>query len=194
MRNVTEVEPFNGSRPIPEPPTKGRVRYAPSHPFPAYRYVPGSGQPHPVNDPSGHSFSNVKPPPHAEWTPHLWPVLDAWLYGVDLYNHWYFWEAHEAWEGLWQVTDKTRPPALFVQALIQCSAAMLKVHLNSMPGVTSLWQGAEGRLEHVSSTKDELMGLRPKKVLKAFRGFFAPALQGTMPSLEKGFPLLVLDV
>jgi len=194
MRKVTEVDPFNGSRPIPEPPSKGRVRYAPAHTFPPYRYVPGSGQPHPINDPQGHTFTNTRPPPHAEWTPHLWPVLDAWLYGVDLYNHWYFWEAHEAWEGLWQVVDKSRPPALLVQALIQCSAAMLKVHLQSLPGVTSLWAGALGRLTHVASQHEVLMGLKPRALIKQFGKYFAPVAKGQLPVLEKGFPLLVLDM
>ncbi len=34
---------------------------------------------------------------------------DAFLWGLDLFNHGYYWEAHEAWEGLWQVADRDGP-------------------------------------------------------------------------------------
>jgi uncharacterized protein len=32
---------------------------------------------------------------------------DAFGWGLDVFNHGYYWEAHEAWEGLWQVADLT---------------------------------------------------------------------------------------
>ncbi|MEW5853555.1 MAG: DUF309 domain-containing protein [Myxococcota bacterium] len=194
MRTVTEAEPDVGAQPLPEPNLKRIPRYAPDRAFPPYRYVPGSGQPHPVNDPRGHSYTDVRPPPHPEWTPHIWPVLTAWHQGVDLYNHWYFWEAHEAWEGLWQVADKGRAPALFVQALIQCAAAMLKVHLQSREGVEALWAGAQTRLVRVAMEHRELMGMKPKGVLKDMEKFFKPLQKGQLPTLQKGFPILKLDM
>src|ERR1035437_2234874 len=64
-------------------------------------YVPGVHA-HPRRDPTGHSY---RPAPqldrHPPWAPEEWRTLDDWLYGVDLFNRFYFWEAHEAWEGLW---------------------------------------------------------------------------------------------
>ncbi|MEO5657976.1 MAG: DUF309 domain-containing protein [Nitrospiria bacterium] len=62
------------------------------------------------------------------WTPEEWRDLPAYLRGVDLFNRWYFWEAHEAWEGLWRAHAASSDPARFIQGLIGASAALLKLH------------------------------------------------------------------
>jgi len=67
------------------------------------------------------------------------PVLEPWdgneetlrqapqyLWGVDLYNHHCFWEAHEEWEELWKAARDTGTARYFLQGLIQCAAASLK--------------------------------------------------------------------
>ena len=54
-------------------------------------------------------------------------LFAVFLYGVDLYNHGYLWEAHEAWEGLWHQAKRDALQAEFLQGLIQCAAAALKV-------------------------------------------------------------------
>jgi hypothetical protein len=41
---------------------------------------------------------------------------DAFLWGLDLFNHYYYWEAHEAWEGLWQVADRDNRRACSLKA------------------------------------------------------------------------------
>lgn len=97
-----------------------RPRLLPSRSFPRYAYLPGRG-PHPVRHPEGHSY-------RAE------PIqviasLDAgeFLWGQDLFNHGYYWEAHEAWEGLWQTANKGTPLRVFLKALILLSAAGVKI-------------------------------------------------------------------
>lgn len=192
VRLTREVAPVDGSPPLPDPPDdRRRARYAPQKPFPPYRYVPGSGLPHPINDPAGHSHRVGKEVPHEPWTPHLWMLNEDWLWGIDLYNHWYFWEAHEAWESLWQVTDKSRPAGLFLQALIQVSAAMLKVHLRSATGARALWAGAEQRLLAVEEHHRDLMGLRVSAVRKSVGGFLQPLSRGEWPLLAGEFPLIL---
>jgi hypothetical protein len=47
---------------------------------------------------------------------------------VDLFNHGYWWESHEALEELWHAAGRTTPAARFVQALIHLSAACLNRH------------------------------------------------------------------
>src|SRR5437762_2797351 len=84
---------------LPDPGARGVPRYA-SSPLPAYRYVPGR-HPHPLRDPLGHSYAASAQAVPAAWQLQDWPQLDAWLFGVDLFNAFYFWEAHEAWESLW---------------------------------------------------------------------------------------------
>lgn len=52
---------------------------------------------------------------------------DAFLWGLDLFNHGYYWEAHEAWEGLWQVADRDGPLRMLFKGLILLSAAGIKI-------------------------------------------------------------------
>ena len=51
----------------------------------------------------------------------------AFLWGLDLFNHGYYWEAHEAWEGLWQVADRDGPLRMLFKGLILLSAAGIKI-------------------------------------------------------------------
>jgi hypothetical protein len=48
---------------------------------------------------------------------------DAFLWGLDLFNHGYYWEAHEAWEGLWQVADRDGPLRVLFKGLTLLLAA-----------------------------------------------------------------------
>jgi Domain of unknown function (DUF309) len=70
-----------------------RPRWLPQNSLPPYAYLPGK-KPHPVRDPTGHSY-HVEPIPVAAEAS---LGSDAFLWGLDLFNHGYYWEAHEAWE------------------------------------------------------------------------------------------------
>jgi hypothetical protein len=52
---------------------------------------------------------------------------DVFLWGLDFFNHGYYWEAHEAWEGLWQVVDRGGPSRMLFKGLILLSAAGVKI-------------------------------------------------------------------
>jgi hypothetical protein len=52
---------------------------------------------------------------------------DAFLWGLDLFNHGYYWEAHEAREGLWQVADRDGTLRRLFKGLILLSAAGVKI-------------------------------------------------------------------
>jgi len=71
-------------------------------------------------------------------SPADWAQSIDYLYGCDLYNHAYWWEAHEAWEGLWQLTDKGGIQGRFLKGLIQASACHLKRFLGHANGVERL--------------------------------------------------------
>ena len=115
--------------------------------FPPYRHRPGV-TPHPRFHPEGHLYTEieslVKPFNPSEWT-----AFQDYLYGVDLYNAGYYWEAHEAWEGLWKTTDRTDTAGLFLQGLIQVSAALLKKTQDRSRGMRSLSRAGKGRLLRV---------------------------------------------
>lgn len=97
-----------------------RPRLLPERSFPAYAYLPGR-QPHPVRDPAGHSYQ-IQP---AQVIPSL--GSDEFVWGEDLFNHGYYWEAHEAWEGLWHLADKGSTLRALLKGLILLSAAGVKI-------------------------------------------------------------------
>lgn len=104
-----------------------RPRLLPHRPFPPYAYLPGR-HPHPVRDPSGHSHGEEAPaaaePPAA---------ADVFRWGADLFNHGYYWEAHEAWEPLWRAADRSAPAGRFLKGLILLSASGVKIRQGKLP-------------------------------------------------------------
>jgi TDG/mug DNA glycosylase family protein len=119
MQNVPEQRPIR--------------RLAPDQPFPAYSYVPGRF-PHPQSDPRGHSFG-VKTQRPDPLDPDQWHRCRPYLYGIDLFNHGYYWEAHEVWEGLWHACGRTGKTACFLKGLIKLAAAGVKAREGIPQGV-----------------------------------------------------------
>jgi len=57
------------------------------------------------------------------------------LYGVDLFNHGYYWEAHESWEVLWLACGRSGRTAGFLKGLIKLAAAGVKARENNPRGM-----------------------------------------------------------
>lgn len=115
-------------------------RYS-QRPFPAYRFIPGRS-PHPTRDPDGHSYGREETAPPESFDPAHWHRYETYLYGVDLYNHGYWWEAHEAWEACWIAAGKHTETGLFLQGLIQIAAGSLKKHQGYGDAAQRLaWEG-----------------------------------------------------
>lgn len=105
----------------PEDPHPRHRRRRPEIPFPPHRYLPGRG-PHPTKHPDGHGGY-----PAAALAPPGSEAFDAAHdYGVDLFHHGYYWEAHEVWETLWHQVPRDTPLAWILQALIQGAARQIK--------------------------------------------------------------------
>jgi predicted metal-dependent hydrolase len=79
------------------------------------------------------------PPP---LDPAHWQDSRAYLYGIDLFNHGYYWEAHEAWEGLWHQAGRQGLVADFLKGLIKLAAAGVKVREGVPRGVAVHAAGA----------------------------------------------------
>ena len=108
-----------------------RPRYS-SRPLPTYSYVPRHA-PHPVSHPLGHMFGQERTraePLDVE----RWFASDEYLYGMDLFNHGYYWEAHEAWESLWIAAGRRGPTATWLKVLIKLAAAVVKLREGSAMG------------------------------------------------------------
>jgi len=176
---------------LPDPGERGVQRYS-SRPLPAYRYVPGL-HPHPVRDPRGHSYEPVlRFNRHAPWRVDEWRTLDDWLYGVDLFNRFYFWEAHEAWEGLWAAVKRDTAPALLLQGLIQIAAALLKTHMGVLLGARTLSTEGLDKIGRAGRWQPTLLGLDVRETAAAFATYFAPLGRGELPSIGPQVPLLRL--
>src|SRR2546430_17222014 len=101
------------------------ARLVPDCPLPPYTFVPGQ-TPHPVSDPEGHSYGARHETPESVG-PDDWRSSRPYLFGIDLFNAGFYWEAHETWEGLWHARGPPGRTADFLKGLIQMTAAGGKV-------------------------------------------------------------------
>jgi hypothetical protein len=108
-------------------------RYCEQRKLPPYSYVPGRS-PHPASDERGSSFGHHEPPASA-LDESSWRNNETWLFALDLFNHGYFWEAHEAWESLWHAAGRRGPTADFLKGLIKLAAAGVKAREGRPNGV-----------------------------------------------------------
>lgn len=175
-----------------QPPHRVTPRYCPDRAFPAYRFVPGL-HPHPRRDPEGHSYEPApRPPQRGPWEVSAWRTLTDWLFGVDLFNAFFFWEAHESWEGLWASKPRHSAPGRMLQGLIQVAAALLKIHLRSVPGAASLSRDGLEKMTDAAAETPTLLGLDLRATISQFHQYFRPLSQRTLPPLDASVPLVLL--
>ena len=118
------------------------LRLCPERPLPPYSYVPGR-LPHPISDPAGHSYGqHLISPGEGQHEPVApvslvfgWRVTSDYLFGIDLFNHGFNWEAHEIWEQLWIACGRSGREADFLKGLIKLAAAGVKVREGRPIGV-----------------------------------------------------------
>lgn len=110
-------------------------RYAPQIPLPESPYLPGR---------------TTRPNHECDVTSDVEAEVNSWqtqfLFGVDLFNHQFYWEAHETWEELWLPLAKEDPVRETLQGLIQASATLLKLRLSSLLPARTLWARGRNRL------------------------------------------------
>jgi predicted metal-dependent hydrolase len=94
---------------------------------------------------------------------------EAWLYGVDLFNTRYFWEAHEAWEKVWQTVPDGSRGREVVKGLIQIAAGLLKLHLGNEAAARRLAARGAERIEAAAAHHGTFRGLRLLPVVAAAR-------------------------
>ena len=113
-----------------------KLRKNPVLPFPPYRYIPGQS-PHPFRSPQGHNHTQ-KTLKILEGHPQRDQRL--FLYGMELLNAHFFWEAHETLEFLWLKANGEQKELL--QALIKSAASLLKLHMDHIDAAENLWNSA----------------------------------------------------
>ena len=114
--------------------------------LPSYRYVPGT-RPHPVTDPRGHSHGRGPRFPAAALDGRRWRESPGYLYGCDLHNRGFWWEAHEAWEAVWHLAGRGSPERAALQGLIQVANGHLKLHMGRRKAVARLRESYGGHFD-----------------------------------------------
>ncbi len=142
--------------------------YGADHTLPASRFIPGLTPPR-----EPHRTAGV----HGPWTPEQWPTLQAYLRGVDLFNRWYFWEAHEGWESLWRAHPPQSAPARYIQGLIAAAASLLKLRMGQVRAARTLSTAA---CERLAVFRGSWMGLEVGR----FRADLARCLASVNPALR----------
>lgn len=137
------------------------VRYLPEESWPPWTYVPGR-RPHPISAPGGHMHGAeiAAPPPPDPAAPR---ESRAYLRAIDLFNHGYYWEAHEEWEGLWHACGRRGGLADFLKSLIKLAAAGVKAREGNAAGTrrhaTRAAELLTTTLNRAGSTESTCLGL-----------------------------------
>lgn len=176
-------------RPLATPPEPPRRYSVPV--LPPYRHVPGL-TPHPVKDPDGHLFGMAEAAPSSSCQnlPASWSRCPEYLYGVDLFNRAFLWEAHESWEMVWIGAGKTTAPARFVQGLIQISAALLRLHLDTPRGALNLLTRAR---EHLVVQERRLTGTGPSTYMGIAVEPWRRSVEEYLTAGSDTYPFLILE-
>ena len=167
-------------------------RYLPARALPAHAYVPGhSPTPRPAaeRDPSAAlpgSPGSPESPGLDDDVPESWRRHPVYLWGLDLYNHGYPWEAHEAWESLWVHAPRGSVARDMLQALIQCAAAVVHARAGRAAGRARLAGRALGRLAAVRARAgSRCLGIDIDELARAVRAY-------SHSDRAEGWPLIAL--
>ncbi len=79
---------------------------------------------------------------------------DDFRHGVDLFNHGFPWEAHEAWEPLWFAAPRARPERALLQGLIHAAAAVVKARAGAIDAARGFVDSA---CEHLAITTTPIL-------------------------------------
>lgn len=150
-------------------------RLQPDIPLPPYSYVPGKF-PHPISDPEGHSY-RVEPADD-EVLHRDRPARDTqYERGIDLFNHGFYWESHEAWEPLWLAAGRKSASGYFLQGLIKLAAALVKAREGREQGVARHAERASQLFNRVPAYNEGprgcFMGLRLATLVSFAEGLAA---------------------
>ena len=165
-------------------------RFVPVRPLPPYAFVPGR-HPHPESDPAGHSFG-VARAAVAAVEAQTWQGSEPYLFGLDLFNHGYYWEAHVEFEALWHAAGRHGTTADFLKGLIRLAAAGVKQRAGNARVVRShaekaagLWRGVE---RGMAGEEGRFLGLRVRELIELAEGIGVQGWPAESPLLVPAFP------
>lgn len=145
--------------------------------LPPYTYIPGR-TPHPVSDPRGHSYRMPE-----ETSLSLEQMIAR---GSFLFEHGFYWEAHEAWEQAWIQLGRTGTKANQIKGVIKLAASGVKCLEENLIGAQRHYQRAKELLVLEKSKADPQLPLDSKEVEKFMENILQAMgmLQSQMGSTE----------
>ncbi|MDA1252429.1 MAG: DUF309 domain-containing protein, partial [Planctomycetota bacterium] len=135
--------------------------------------------PHPIREKDGHSFGVEMTV--AEFDADLWRDCPEFLFGIDLFNAGFYWEAHESWEAVWIAAGRRGVLADFLKGLIKLAAAGVKAREGNANGVRRHAARAEQLFTESLAGQEELLGQRIERLVDFARQLGENASQTTNP-------------
>jgi hypothetical protein len=138
--------------------------------LPPFSYVPGGPWPHPHRGkPPTRPGEGVAPVVGDDWRGSA-----DYVRGVQLFNAGYYWEAHEAWEGLWHAHGRRGATADVLKGLIKLAAAGVKVRERQPSGVvTHAGRAADLFASVRAGSATTVLGLDLERLIHQARGVAA---------------------
>lgn len=94
--------------------------------------------------------------------PSAWRENRTYLYGIDLHNHGFHWEAHEVWEPVWMGCAPNSRERALLQGLIQLTNACLKLRMSRRGASARLLEIAQRHFDEAG--RPAVMGLAPAQL------------------------------
>jgi hypothetical protein len=99
-------------------------------------------------------YTDGSAPDEEPWEPATpWHTDIRYLHAADLFDHRYYWEAHEAWEALWHSAEPDSSTHRLLQSLIQYAAAILQNHLGHTGGAARLFERSTQRMRLIQAVE-----------------------------------------
>ena len=116
-----------------------------------------------------------------------------------MYNNHYYWESHEAWEGMWRAVKPHSKPHKFLQGLIKLSASILKIRMAKqvpmdIAGAQRLAKSGFELLEPVKTDGEIYMGIELKSHLNKMEKYLEPVMNGTIIEVDNDVPIIELEL
>lgn len=100
-----------------------------------------------------------------------WDANTCYLFGFDLYDAGFFWEAHEVWEPVWMGCSPNSPDRHLLQGLIQTTNACLKILMQRRHAVERLTAMAGTCFANAQVNGESVMGLVPSEAVVLLKKF-----------------------
>lgn len=129
--------------------------------LPKYRHLPFRNL-HPFLDRGGHSYGEKLTSPES-FSPENWADSKDYRYCIDLFNHGFWWEAHERLKYLSMAAGRETETGQFIQGLIQVAAALLKHFMDEEGGAQTL---AQLGIENLNKKEGTYLGIEVKTLIQ----------------------------